>query len=108
MRGGGGAARTGDVATTLDIELQSKVQELFKHARFKVGDNAFEKTTMHGAAVVIDIPTGEVRAMASYPTYDPNALDETYDKLLDDEINLPLLNRATMSMLATRARCCVK
>lgn len=91
--------RGGDVATTVDIELQGKVQELFRHARFKVGENAYEKTTMHGAAVVIDIPTGEVRAMASYPTYDPNTLDSAYDKLLDDEINLPLLNRATMSML---------
>ena len=50
---------------------------------------------MHGAAIVIDIPTGEVRALVSYPTYDLNRFDELYKTLSTDYYNNPLLNRAT-------------
>lgn len=88
-----------DVQTTIDIDLQSKIQDLFAKARYEVAKGVFEVSPMHGAAVVIDVPTGEVRALASYPTFDPNTLDLDRSKLLDDEINLPLMNRATMSML---------
>lgn len=76
-----------DVRTTVDIALQSRIQALFA------------KATVHGAAVVIDVPTGEVRALASYPAYDPNSLDVEMRRLLEDEINLPMMNRATTAML---------
>ncbi len=33
---------------------------------------------MHAAAVVIDVKTGEVRALASNPDFDVNELDERY------------------------------
>lgn len=90
-----------DVRTTIDIALQGKIQDLFAHARFKPNSDVdkYEKTPMHGAAVVIDVASGEVRALASYPAYDPNTLDAEYRQLLDDEINMPLMNRATMDML---------
>lgn len=89
----------GDARTTIDFELQARIQELFAKARFEVSKGVFEVSPMHGAAVVIDIATGEVRAMASYPSFDPNTLDVNMARLLRDEINLPLLNRATMSAL---------
>lgn len=89
----------GDGRTTIDIELQKRIQELFANARFEVSKGVFEVSPMHGAAVVIDIPTGEVRALATYPSFDPNTLEQNIARLLRDDINLPLLNRATMSAL---------
>lgn len=88
-----------DVRTTIDIELQRKIQQLFEHARFKFPDDTIEVAPMHGAAVVLDIATNEVRAMASYPAFDPNTLEVEFKDLLEDEINLPLMNRATTAML---------
>ncbi|MCY2955246.1 MAG: penicillin-binding transpeptidase domain-containing protein [Planctomycetota bacterium] len=50
---------------------------------------------MHGAAVVIDVPTGQVRALVSYPTFDANKFADLYPLLKDDQLNKPFLNRAT-------------
>src|SRR4029450_2135380 len=50
---------------------------------------------MPGGALVIDIPTGEGRALVSYPTFDLNTFDEKYNELGADELNQPLWNRAT-------------
>jgi penicillin-binding protein 2 len=88
-----------DVRTTLDIELQGKLQNLFARARLETEKGVFETVVMHGAAVVIDVPTGQVLAMASFPAFDPNTLDDNYEALSRDDINLPLLNRATSASL---------
>lgn len=52
-----------------------------------------------GSAIVLDPDTGEVVAMASYPTYDPEefvgGVSEGYWDFLQDEANhFPLINRA--------------
>lgn len=52
-----------------------------------------------GAAVVLDVRTGGVVAMASLPTYDPSiwrgGIDqETFDEMLSTEAGEPLLSRA--------------
>ncbi len=52
-----------------------------------------------GAAVVLDADTGEVVAMASYPTFDPEefvgGVSQTYwDSLQDEGNHFPLINRA--------------
>jgi cell division protein FtsI/penicillin-binding protein 2 len=92
----------GDVKTTIDIELQGELQQMF--ARMKVPSNkqndprTFE-VPMHGAAVVIDVKTGHVRALASYPDYDPNELATNYEAVADRTDDAPLLNRATQSQL---------
>jgi penicillin-binding protein 2 len=90
------------VQTTIDIELQQDVANLFRF--FKISTKAVDKSqpdivetvSMHGAAVVIDVATNEVRALVSCPTFDLNDLDEKYEKLNGDQLNMPLLNRATM------------
>ncbi len=50
-----------------------------------------------GAAVVLDARTGDILALASQPTYDPNQLDERFNDYQNDE-GAPLLNRATQAL----------
>ena len=52
-----------------------------------------------GAAVVVDVKTGEPLAIASYPTYDVSTIIEKYSELLE-EANAPLFNRALMGAYA--------
>jgi penicillin-binding protein 2 len=97
-----------DLTITLDMDLQMRIQEAFMRYE-ETGDKTnpghdlrvqqMKIHEMHGAAVVIDVATGQVRAMVSYPTYDLNQFDSIYAQLLRDAKNQPLLNRATQSTL---------
>ncbi len=88
-----------DVRLTIDVELQQQVQAAFESAILRVPHKPTETAVLHGAAVLIDVKTDEVRALVSYPTYDNNEFEEQYAKLHDDDLNQPLMNRATMSQL---------
>jgi penicillin-binding protein 2 len=91
-----------DVKTTIDVELEQDIRSAFNHVnvkRDKADPDLF--ADMHGAAVVIDVPSGEVRAMVSAPGYDPNTLQRDYALLRLDNLNEPLENRATQAMLET-------
>ncbi|GAB3366789.1 MULTISPECIES: penicillin-binding protein 2 [Giesbergeria] len=72
------------VALTLDIKLQMMIEELFGERR--------------GALVAIDPRNGEVLALVSKPTFDPNLFVEGIDQenwtALNESIDRPLLNRA--------------
>ena len=46
-----------------------------------------------GAAVAVDPKTGEILAIASYPSYDPETFNMDYDKLIEKKSN-PIFNRA--------------
>ena len=88
--------RGGDVRVTIDIGLQHDVAELFRTARVANAlTKGYDRLEMHGGAVVIDVETGEVRVPASYPTFDLNEYDARYAEMALDELDLPLLNRAT-------------
>jgi peptidoglycan glycosyltransferase len=68
-----------DVRLTLDVDIQRAVVE-----------------AMHGhkgAAVVLGVPGGEVLALISQPTYNPNTLDADWETLKTDPNN-PFFNRA--------------
>jgi cell division protein FtsI/penicillin-binding protein 2 len=92
------------VRTTIDIGLQQQIQQMFAKAQLAsvVPDpsaeggkrTVVEEVAMHGAAVVIDVKTGQVRALVSYPTYDLNTFDEMYGQLLANEIERPMLQSA--------------
>ena len=78
---------------TIDIELQKAAEEALAK---RVGE--ISQATA-GAAVVVEVGTGEVLAMASYPTYDIEAYNRDYDTLKVDPMK-PLLNRATLGQYA--------
>ncbi len=91
------AAKSGlDVTTTIDIELQRSIHAAFENVRYTNADGEIDPALrMPGAAVVIHIPTGQVRAMVSYPSYDLNKFEQLYSTLLKDELEQPMINRAT-------------
>lgn len=91
-----------DVRLTIDAELQRQVQDMLKHVHIKSLKNGEYIDTgppqgldMHAAAVVIDVKSGEVRALASNPDFNVNDLDERYTALVTDRLNNSLVNRAT-------------
>ncbi|HEX4125046.1 MAG TPA: penicillin-binding transpeptidase domain-containing protein [Tepidisphaeraceae bacterium] len=87
-----------DVRLSIDIELQQQIQSAFSDAQ--ILDNhgrVVDHGVLHGACIVMDVKTGQVRAMVSYPTFDLNTLAENYARLADDDVNQPLLNQATMA-----------
>jgi penicillin-binding protein 2 len=72
------------VMLSLDIKLQNLIEEMYGDRR--------------GAVVAIDPRNGEVLALVSKPTFDPNLFVEGIDveswKELNESIDKPLLNRA--------------
>ena len=94
------AAQDGrDIHLTIDIDLQRRLTELMR------------RSGQTGSIVVLDVPSGDVLAMVSYPTYDLNTYRKKYNDLagisrdpnspgnlsaaaLRNLINLPLMNRA--------------
>jgi penicillin-binding protein 2 len=79
------AATPGDsVMLSIDIKLQKLIEELYGSRR--------------GALVAIDPRNGEILALVSKPTFDPNLFVEGIDvenwAALNESIDKPLLNRA--------------
>jgi penicillin-binding protein 2 len=77
------------VVTTLDLRLQ------------ELAEKALEAKAKRGAIVIVDPNNGDILAMASWPTYDPNAFTPTISaekfKALQDDPDIPLLPRAFRS-----------
>jgi cell division protein FtsW (lipid II flippase) len=69
-----------DVRLSIDLDLQRRADEL-------LGQRS-------GAVLLLNAQSGEILAMASHPTYDPNTLDTTGPALSRDE-RAPLINRAS-------------
>ena len=86
------------VALTLDIDLQAATEESL--ARVIGAMEKKDKKPRGGAAVVVGVGSGEVLAMASYPTYDLSRFDELYESLVNDTKRAPLFNRATYGTYA--------
>ena len=87
----------GTVALTIDIDLQQVVEDTLASTIQGMIDN--DSNERGGAAAVIQVGTGEVLAMASYPTYDLETFNQDYDELVKDE-RLPMFNRATQGVYA--------
>lgn len=82
----GGPQPGNNVVLTLDPELQRIAYE-----------GLAASSTGRGSAVAIDPKTGEILALASYPSFDPNNIDDNFPELAQDP-DAPLLNRATQSL----------
>ena len=61
-----------DIFLTTDVDLQAAVEEALADGILNSQLNVEESTAEHGAVVVLDARTGAVRAMASFPSFDPN------------------------------------
>lgn len=86
------------VMLTIDANLQRAAEEsLAKHIQQIAATGAGQERrggdADSGAAVVIDIKSGDVLALASYPTFDPASFNEMYNELSNDPAK-PLWNRA--------------
>ena len=74
-----------DVVTNIDTEAQRLALAELQEAGF-------------GAVVAIEPSTGAVKVMASNAPFDPNRVPYEYSKLSTNEIETPLLNRATQGL----------
>jgi len=78
-----------NVVTTLDLHLQ------------ELAEKALEAKAKRGAVVIIDPNNGDILALASWPTYDPNlfvpSISAEQLKALQDDPDIPLLPRAYRS-----------
>lgn len=108
-----------DVQLTIDIELQRVVEQALrnniaatnlsqqermeknpdKYLELSNGDITNIQTAETGAILVMEVDSGEILALASYPDYDPNLFtdgvtDEEYELLFGENTNQPTLNRA--------------
>ncbi len=89
-----------DVILTIDSKLQAITEQALKDNINKIASGGFsyQYDADAGAAVVLNVKTGEVIAMASYPDYDPSAFingidSQTWDYYINGTTK-PLENKA--------------
>ena len=85
-RATGGPQPGNNVVLTLDPELQELAYQELQGS-----------LTGRGSVVAINPKTGEILAMASSPSFDPNNIDDNYPELASAP-DAPLINRATQSL----------
>lgn len=73
-----------NVITTLDPDLQQAAYDA-------MGD-------YEGAVIVTEVKTGRILAMVSKPDFDPNEIEELWDRLISDTETGTLLNRVTQGL----------
>ncbi len=94
-----------NVVLTIDIDLQQTAEQALRDTIAQIRAKGVEKKNRAGAdagggaVVVTDVNTGDILAMASYPTYDIVRFDDDYDKLLSNKLN-PMFNRAISGVYA--------
>jgi penicillin-binding protein 2 len=91
------------LVTSLDVRLQAATEKALKDAVLRGRANGYKSDS--GAAVVMDVRTGRILAMASYPTYDPNAWEkgltvQQAKDLFSEKKSVPALNRAIQGLFA--------
>ena len=82
-----------NVVLTIDSELQRVLEDLLCSTIEGL------KTDAGGAAVAIEVKSGEILAMASYPTYNAMTFSRDYSELASDP-RAPLFNRAISGLYA--------
>lgn len=99
------AAVPGDqVYLTIDTKLQKVAEESLKKTINKIATGGYtdgSSEAQSGAVIAIDVKTGEILAMASYPDYDPNLFvkgisNEDWKKL--NVSTKPMFNRNILGL----------
>jgi penicillin-binding protein 2 len=91
------------VVTSLDVRLQAGVEKALADAVGRARASGYPGDS--GAAVVMDIRNGQILAMASYPTYDPNSWEKGLSvkdakALFSEKNNVPALSRPLQGLFA--------
>lgn len=102
-----------DIILSLDVDIQKNAEQslsdqidLTRKVQDKNTKDKFETfKAPSGSVTLIDPNTGKVKAMASYPTYDPSAFvggisTQAYQELTAPDSGLPLNNWATQGQYA--------
>ncbi len=86
-----------NVNLTIDIDMQIACEKALEETIYNIRGNASSIESGSGAdagsIVVIDVNTGDILAMASYPSYEITTFTENYNSLLQNA-SKPLFNRA--------------
>jgi penicillin-binding protein 2 len=91
------------LVTSLDVRLQAGVEKALADAVGRARASGYPGDS--GAAVVMDIRNGQILAMASYPTYDPNSWEKGLSvkdakALFSEKNNVPALSRPMQGLFA--------
>ena len=81
------------VMLTVDIGMQTAAEQALETAIGEIRAAQGGNFIGGGAAVAIDVNTGAVLTMASYPSYNPASFNKDYNSLINDKNN-PIYNRA--------------
>jgi penicillin-binding protein 2 len=92
------------LVTNIDIRLQAATEKALADAVRRARGSGHRADG--GAAVVLDVKNGAVLAIASYPTFDPNAFEtgltvQEAKDLYAESTGVPALNRAIQGLYAT-------
>ncbi|MBR2476507.1 MAG: penicillin-binding protein 2 [Clostridia bacterium] len=83
-----------DALLTIDIDIQRAAEDALARtiADLQAGDTSGNQAKV-GSCVAVDVNTGEILAIASYPSFNPTTFDEDYNDLYNDPLK-PMFNRA--------------
>lgn len=95
-----------DIYLTIDRELQQEIVQAFAEA-YTLAGSTWGNTSLGAAAVVLDVDTGAVLAMVSYPGFDPEVFNPHnlyFDPLQQIQAyqldpRRPMLNHVTQAQL---------
>ena len=91
------------LVTSLDVRIQAAAEVALADAVRRARASGYRADG--GAAVVLDVRNGQVLALASYPTFDPNAFEkgltvQEASDLYSEKTGVPALNRALQGLYA--------
>ena len=89
--------------TSIDVRVQASAESALADAVRRARASGYRSDG--GAAVVMDIRNGQILALASYPTYDPNAFERGLtvaeaENLYSESAGVPALSRALQGLFA--------
>ena len=91
------------LVTSIDARVQASAESALADAVQRARASGYRSDG--GAAVVMDIKNGQILALASYPTYDPNAFERGLtvaeaENLYSEVAGVPALSRALQGLFA--------